>query len=276
MKIPIDKIVVTERIRKEITRIDELAASIQERGLINPITVMEVGGGEFRLLAGLRRLRAVQTLGWAEVAVNVLTPVDAEEVLRIEISENEQREQFTSAEKLDYGRQLGRLESAKALERQRAGVKPTEPDLRIARSEGRARDIVGEAVGLSGAQYDRLKYIGEKAPPETVDETLGAIDRKEKSIYRAYRDLRDQEKAAAQPAPDVPIHATLPVDTRHPATATTKPQHEPPKSKFSEHPLTGRSSRYAGLSKQDEEAIQRLREFSAMSPEEKSRICRVS
>jgi ParB-like chromosome segregation protein Spo0J len=40
MTIRTDKIKITARVRKEIGKIEELAANIREHGLINPITVM--------------------------------------------------------------------------------------------------------------------------------------------------------------------------------------------------------------------------------------------
>jgi len=68
MLIAIEKIKVAERIRKQTTKVDELAADIKKNGLINPITVMEVdGGARYQLLAGLRRLRAAQLLGWSQI-----------------------------------------------------------------------------------------------------------------------------------------------------------------------------------------------------------------
>jgi len=73
MKIEISKIKVTNRIRQQINKIEELAADIERNGLLNPITVMPMGEG-YQLLAGLRRLRAVQLLCWTEIDVNVISP----------------------------------------------------------------------------------------------------------------------------------------------------------------------------------------------------------
>lgn len=39
MKVAIEKIMILERIRKEITRIDELAADITKNGLINAVSL---------------------------------------------------------------------------------------------------------------------------------------------------------------------------------------------------------------------------------------------
>ena len=57
--IPIDAVVVGEG-RRELRRLGELAASIREVGLLNPITVTE----NRRLVAGYHRLEACRILGW--------------------------------------------------------------------------------------------------------------------------------------------------------------------------------------------------------------------
>ena len=120
MRIEIVSIKVASRIRKLTARIDELAQDIQKNGLINPITVMAVDGG-YQLLAGLRRLRAAQSLGWTEIDATVATPKDAEAALLIEHSENEQREAFTFSEKMDYAKLIAEIEKAKAKERMSLG-----------------------------------------------------------------------------------------------------------------------------------------------------------
>lgn len=126
MKIEVESIKVAARIRKLTARIDELAQDIERNGLINPITVMAVEG-EYQLLAGLRRLRAAQSLGWMEIEATVAAPKDAEAALNIEHSENVQREQFTFSEKMDYARLIAEIEKAKALERMLAGKKQDDP-----------------------------------------------------------------------------------------------------------------------------------------------------
>ena len=123
MKVEISRIIVAERIRKEIAKVDELAVDIGVNGLINPITVMDVSDGDYRLIAGLRRLRAAQSLGWTEIDVNVVSPADAEAELRMEISENEEREPFTYTEKMDFARLLEEIEKARALDRMSIGGK---------------------------------------------------------------------------------------------------------------------------------------------------------
>ncbi len=195
MNAAIEKIKVAERIRKQTTGVDELAADIQKNGLINPITVMVIeGGGEFQLLAGLRRLRAVQSLGWEEIAVTVVAPKDAESALNIEYSENVQREAFTFSEKMDYARLLAEIEKAKAKERMLSGKSVESGDPPRARAEGgehrETRTIIGKKIGMSGWQYDRAKYITDHAPQEVIDK----LDHGDRTIHGAYKELRDAKK----------------------------------------------------------------------------------
>ena len=244
MKIAIDRIAVTERIRKEIAHIPELAADIQKNGLINPVTVMETGDGEFRLLAGLRRIRAAQALGWTELEAHAFAPADAEAALRIEISENEQREPFTLIEKVNFGRLLEEIETAKAKARMVAGRKDTDPVPHGTQGNGRTRKIVGSKVGMSGTQYDRAKFIAANAPPEMIDQ----LDRGERTIRGAYDELRAQKNTAVASAPEASVSAS-------------KPSASPAGKKG--------SALNANLSKSDLEAIQKLQNYDALPPEGK-------
>lgn len=89
--------------RKE--QIDELAASIRERGLVQPLVVRRVGGGQLELIAGERRLRAVASLGQKQVKVIVMEATD-QEVAEITLIENLQREDLTPLEEAEQYRLL--------------------------------------------------------------------------------------------------------------------------------------------------------------------------
>ncbi len=222
MLIAIEKIKVAERIRKQTTKVDELAADIKKNGLINPITVMEVDdGSRYQLLAGLRRLRAAQLLGWSQIESSVTQPKDAEAVLNIEYSENMQRETFTYSEKMDYAHLIAEIEKQKAQERKQEGqtkggvkagkgrsVKDSLEDHGPPSYERKVlvRDIVGEKIGMSGRQYDRANYIAEHAPPEIVD----ALDRGERTIRATYDELCDARKSAMPKDVDVPVEPMRP------------------------------------------------------------------
>lgn len=95
MLIDIDRIIVGDRIRKDFGDIQELADDIRENGLINPPVVNK----EYVLLAGERRLRACKLLGWPQIEVRMMDTRDAEHDFEIEVSENENRKDFSRTER---------------------------------------------------------------------------------------------------------------------------------------------------------------------------------
>src|SRR5213082_882690 len=74
------------------TELDELAASIRERGIIQPILVRTVRGAidQYEIVAGERRWRAAQRAGLHDVPV-ILLEVSDREALELAIIENVQR-----------------------------------------------------------------------------------------------------------------------------------------------------------------------------------------
>lgn len=70
--------------------LDELAASIRERGIIQPIVVRALKGDNFEIIAGERRWRAAQRAGLHDVPIAVVEANDAQS-LEFAIIENVQR-----------------------------------------------------------------------------------------------------------------------------------------------------------------------------------------
>jgi len=239
MKIDIGRIKVAARIRKQTVKIDELAADIKKNGLLNPVTVMP-SGEEYQLLAGLRRLRAAQSLGWTEIEVNAVTPKDAEAALNIEYSENVQREQFTFSEKMDYARLMEEIEQAKAKERMSAGGKGMNEGVHNGAPlpQGKRRSIIGAKIGMSGFQYDRAKYIADRVSQDVIEE----LDSGERTIGKTYAELRAQAKSGEPEA-----------KPKQPA--------QPPAVKNPSH--------HQKLNAHDEEAVRKLHEYHALPPEGK-------
>ncbi len=78
--------------------LDELCASIQEHGVLQPIVVRRAAAGGYELIAGERRLRAVQRLALAAVPA-VIRPATDEEMQTLALVENLQREDLNAMEK---------------------------------------------------------------------------------------------------------------------------------------------------------------------------------
>jgi ParB family chromosome partitioning protein len=87
--------------------LDELAASLRERGIIQPIAVRPIRGvaDSYEIIAGERRWRAAQRAGLHEVPVVVIEATD-EESLQLAIIENVQRSDLNPLEEAEGYRAL--------------------------------------------------------------------------------------------------------------------------------------------------------------------------
>lgn len=86
------------------SELEDLAGSIRENGLLQPLVVRPAGGSRdrprYQLVAGERRLRAVRTLGWEKVPA-VVRDVDDETLLVLALVENIQREALSPLEEAE-------------------------------------------------------------------------------------------------------------------------------------------------------------------------------
>jgi ParB/RepB/Spo0J family partition protein len=168
-KLRVTDIKVPSRHRKDKGDLDALAASIREIGLLHPPVVNQ----DHVLLAGERRLLAVQKLGWTEVPVRV---IDLDDLLKAEWDENECRKDFSPFEKLAVadaikerigdrrGERTGRHANGSA---EHVGetpqVKPGE----------KTRDVAARCAGFTSTdEYRSVKKVKEKG----VQELQAALD----------------------------------------------------------------------------------------------------
>jgi ParB family transcriptional regulator, chromosome partitioning protein len=87
--------------------LDELAASLRERGIIQPIVARPIRGAidAYEIIAGERRWRAAQRAGLHEVPVVIIEATDAE-ALQLAIIENVQRADLNPLEEAEGYRSL--------------------------------------------------------------------------------------------------------------------------------------------------------------------------
>ena len=185
MLIDINKITIENRIRSEFGNIEELANDIKENGLINPPVVTP----EYVLIAGERRVRAMRLLGWKQIEINLMTVRDYEHQLKLEISENENRKEFTYTERIAWAKKLEQVEKIKAKERMGQGVE------NFPQHEGKTRDKVAEESGFgSGKQYEKAKFVAENADSKTLEDwNNGDI-----STHKAYTEIQAKLKASEE------------------------------------------------------------------------------
>ncbi len=110
MRVPVEKVRPNpDQPRRSFGReaLEELAASVREKGIIQPLIVREkpFGSGEYEIVAGERRWRAAQMAQLHEVPV-VVRELDDTEVLELAIIENIQRADLNPAEEAQGYRTL--------------------------------------------------------------------------------------------------------------------------------------------------------------------------
>jgi ParB family chromosome partitioning protein len=81
------------------TKLEELAASIREHGIVEPILVRR-DGGRYRIVAGERRWRAAQRAGLKEVPV-LVRDADEKEAFELALVENIQRAELNAIEEAE-------------------------------------------------------------------------------------------------------------------------------------------------------------------------------
>lgn len=114
--------------------LDELAASIKEHGLIQPLIVTEVSAGQYHLIAGERRWRASQMAN-LEIVPVVVKEATPQEMLELAIIENVQRAD------------LNPLEEALAYQQLREQFGLTQAQ--VAERVGKARSTIANIMRLT-------------------------------------------------------------------------------------------------------------------------------
>ena len=90
--------------------LNELAASLKEHDLVQPITVSKLPGGKYRLISGERRWRAAKLAGLADVPAYIRQAND-QQLLELALLENLQRENLNAVEiALSYQRMIDELD----------------------------------------------------------------------------------------------------------------------------------------------------------------------
>jgi len=152
------------------TALEELASSIAASGLLQPVVVREVDG-RYQLIAGERRWRAVQRLGWNRVPA-VIRAADDRTLLTLALIENLQRDDLNAIdEALGYQRLVEEFsvsisEVARLLGRDRSTVANS---MRLLKLPDRVRTMVQQGR-LSAGHGRALLALGSPAAVSTVAE----------------------------------------------------------------------------------------------------------
>jgi len=168
-EVPIDRLEANPfqpRLALDPSRMAELAASIRESGIIQPILVRRVGE-RYQIIAGERRWRAAQQLGLSTVPVTLREVAD-ERLLELALVENIQRQELTP------------LEEAQAFHRLQTEFRLTQEE--VARRVGRERSTIANALRLLRLPAEVRELVGTGRLDAGHARALLALERAEDQV----------------------------------------------------------------------------------------------
>lgn len=211
--------------------IEELADSIRALGLLEPITVSQVGENRYEIITGQRRFLAHQKLGREEIMCHILSgELSPQRAKAISLTENMLREEMTQQDYIaactDLYRFYGSIklvseELGLPISRVREYVKFDQlvPELQTAvRASGMRMDVAlraqkaataengdvdsdkavalaKEMSGLSSAQQKRLAKVAESDPTAPIAEVL-EVGRKQPRVKQMILTIEDHVDTA--------------------------------------------------------------------------------
>ncbi len=196
------------------TALEELAASIRQHGIIQPVIVEDSGDGTYLIVAGERRYRAAEKAGLRDVPV-VVRSFTPEKKLEIALIENVQREDLNPVEEAEAYKVL--MEAARLSQEE------------VAEKVGKSRPAVANSLRLLKLPAEMLEALrsGDLSPGHaravlavTSDEDRRALFRRilgEGLSVREAETLAADLNAGKRPAPSrkpEPAPKTLDPDLR--------------------------------------------------------------
>lgn len=177
--------------------IEELASSIREHGVLQPVIVQPLSDGRYQLVAGERRWRAARVAGLASVPA-IVRHVTEEERLELALVENVQREDINAVDEAMAYRAL----------MERFGMTQEE----VARKVGKSRAAVANTLRLLTLEEEILDELRQgKITEGHARALLMAPERARMEIYRkalrASWSVREVERAARLASREEPQHS---------------------------------------------------------------------
>ena len=184
--------------------LNELADSIREHGVLQPLLVRPLPGGSYQLVAGERRWRASRMAGLQEVPV-VIREMDEEQAMEIALIENLQREDLNAIEEATGYKQL----------MERYGMTQEQ----VAKRVGKSRPAIANALRLLNLPPKVMDMVGEGEVSPGHARALLAFDDQDRIVEIAQkvktgkysvRDIermaknQDEKKEKAAKAPEEP------------------------------------------------------------------------
>ena len=194
-------------------KLSQLADSISERGVIQPLLVSPAGGNRYTLIAGERRLRAARIAGEEEVPVVIMETGSDDESLELALIENIQRQDLNPMEEAQaYSRLIKEFSLTQEQVAQKVGRKRSTvtnvlrllklPDFlqndvsRSILSEGHARVLLRLKDDFQRIQEIRDRIINEELSVRQTENICRQKPQQSNSGSRAKKTNKDELPAS--------------------------------------------------------------------------------
>jgi ParB/RepB/Spo0J family partition protein len=206
--------------------LDELASSVREHGVLQPILVRPIGPNRYQLVAGERRWRASRQAGLESIPA-LIEDIDDDTALEISIIENLQREDISPLDEAamydrmvrEHGYSIRKL--ADKLGKDKGYL---ENRLRLADAPPEVRELVSLRKDTLSHAYELMKVDDPRKRRRLADQVargeLTLVKLRDKIEGRRPRAPRPDEGAATEPAGDV-VEVETTDDTADETTWTT-------------------------------------------------------
>ena len=179
----------------------DLAASIREHGVLQPILVRPQADGHYQIVAGERRWRASQLAGLTEIPV-IIEELDDEAALEIAIIENLQREDISPLEEAEmfermtkeHGYSLRKL--ATKLGKDKGYL---ENRLRLVDAPDDVRELVSVRSDTLSHAYELMKVQDPRKRRRLAKQVASG----ELSLVKLRQRIEGRPKPEAEPEPEV-------------------------------------------------------------------------
>jgi ParB family transcriptional regulator, chromosome partitioning protein len=173
--------------------LEELAQSVKEHGVLQPITVRRMGDGMYELIAGERRLRAAKIAGMTTIPALIRNSND-EKALAVALVENLQRQNLNPMEEAKgYSRLMGEFGLTQDL---------------VSRSVGKDRSSIANILRLLSLPREVQQCIESGAISLGHAKVLAGLSTAEEQLHLAHKIVSDQlsvrqlEQMVARPHKD--------------------------------------------------------------------------
>ncbi|MHA1338364.1 MAG: ParB/RepB/Spo0J family partition protein [Promethearchaeota archaeon] len=159
----------------EDTSIEDLANSIEEKGLLNPIIVMRKDNNTFDLIAGQRRFLACQKLGWKTIPAIIRDITDDTDATIISLIENVHRADMNPIDKARaYQKIFDKYKDLKRVAKETGvSVSTIRKYLKLLNLTPSIQERISTTNGPAGIQT--LAKIADTFSPEEQEEVLEKI-----------------------------------------------------------------------------------------------------